>query len=224
MLVDAGYASHIFSSHDNRPTDILVRDEAVDVHDAILHPDVEAEWCPFVMPEHSDDAAADQRITRPDIGDIVHEIGDGFDEILPADDTHELVALHHRHALDVILLHHVDDIGQTGLLGHRADLAGHDLVHLAAGFADIIDSLQAGATHEFEPARTPALRADLVPTQEVPLGHNADQLAGRIHHRQSADVIIDHQPRSFANRRVRRHGDELAGHNLMGSHDTLPLG
>src|SRR5262247_1503787 len=49
---------------------------------------------------------------------------------------------------------------------------------------------------------------------QIGLGDEADQGAVRLHHRQTADLMLQHQLRRLAQRGARPHRDRIAGHHL----------
>src|SRR6185312_4938261 len=73
----------------------------------------------------------------------------------------------------------------------------HDVLDAAPAGADEIRRVLARAGQELQPARALALGADLGTPHEVAIRDDADELAGAVDHRQSADVVIEHQPRSI---------------------------
>src|SRR5436309_13386489 len=79
----------------------------------------------------------------------------------------------------------------------------------------------AGAKQEFEPAATLALRADLAASNEIALRDDADQLAGRIDHRKSADMKLQHGFRRPQYGGVGRDRHDGTCHDLMGAHATF---
>src|SRR5438105_3238470 len=53
---------------------------------------------------------------------------------------------------------------------------------------------------------------------EIAFGDNANQLPGRVDHRKSADVMLQHGFCRVQNRGLRSNGDDGPGHDLMSAH------
>jgi hypothetical protein len=152
------------------------------------------------------------------VGHVAAEVGDSAQKIGAGDDADDAIAVDDGQALDVALLHQPDDLVQRRVFARRIRIGGHDLADLTALFMDEFAGGLAGSEQNLEPARAPSLGADFGAPQEIAFGHDADQLAGRIHHRQPADVIAKHGGGSLGDRGFGPDRDDLAGHDLMGTH------
>ena len=128
--------------------------------------------------------------------DRVQQVGAGHD-------ADELVSADDRQALDLVALHHLHDVGERRVLGDRMRLTRHDLVDPAAAGADVLGCKPAGTDQELEPARPPALGADLAPAKEISLADDTDQMSPGIDHRQPADPVVEHQPGGLDDRSAR---------------------
>ena len=120
--------------------------------DAVADDDVEAERAPVLVFDGLDDAAANVVVICGRIGNFAGEACDRLQQIGARYDADDLVAAHHRQALDVVGLHRVDDLLQRRILGDGEGIAGHHVGDLAAVLLDVIGRGFAGAKQESEPA------------------------------------------------------------------------
>jgi len=63
------------------------------------------------------------------------------------------------------------------------------------------------------------LRAQFAAPQKIAFGHDSDQLAFLVEDRQTADAVLEHQPRSFKDRFVRVDANHFWRHHVFDSHD-----
>jgi hypothetical protein len=66
------------------------------------------------------------------------------------------------------------------------------------------------------------LRTDLAPAEKVSLGHYTDQLACRVHYRQTADPVLQHQSRGVEDRFFSIYGDHVPRHDIFDLHNHWP--
>src|ERR1700730_17401593 len=88
-------------------------------------------------------------------------------------------------------------------------------------FVNEIGCLFARSENKFQKSAALALGADFAAANEIALRDDTDEFTGRIDHRKPADMLLEHVICSFDNRRLRRDGDDGAGHDLMGAHGDL---
>ena len=67
-----------------------------------------------------------------------------------------------------------------------------------------------------------ALGTDFTAAKEIALRDDADQFAGRVDHRKTADMPLQHGVRSFDDRGLRTDDDDRPGHDLMRAHVAAP--
>ena len=113
-------------------------------------------------------------------------------DILIGDQAHEVsLAVHHRKFLDLVVQKHLRSVGQVGAV--RRDEAvpgGHHLRN----------------------------RTQHVPLEtQIPVRDDTDQLAIRIHNRNSADLVLLHQIQRVAHRILLRDGHRVVDHAVLGT-------
>jgi hypothetical protein len=82
---------------------------------------------------------------------------------------------------------------------------------------------RSGPHEELQPFRPLAAGADFAAAKEIALRDDADELARIIHDRQAADMGAQHDVGGILDLDVRRHGDDVPGHDVVGAHERPPL-
>jgi hypothetical protein len=218
MVMYLDDAFDVLGGDDSGLTSLFVDEDAAEVSDPIADNDIEAERTPILLHHRMEDAVADVVVIGRRIGHMPAKGSDGLKHIGARDDADDRFAAHHRQALHAFRLHQVDDVGQWHILRHGEWFRRHDLRYLAAMLGDKIPGRGAWPKDGAEPATSPALSADLTSAEEVALGNDADELAGRIDDRQPAHVVSQHDVGGLENCRFRCDGDDRLGHDLVSAH------
>jgi hypothetical protein len=218
MVVHFFHASDIFRSDNGNLPRVLIGNDAVQMDDTAAHHDVQAKWTPIVLLQAIDDAAANVVVVSGRIGDVAGEARDRLQQVGARNDADERLASHNRQALDIVLFHRSHDFLERSILGDRDRFPGHNFGYVAAIFVHEIDCFCPGAENEFEPPAALAPSADLAPAKEIALRYDADNLACRINHWESADMLLQHLVRRFEHGRLGCHRKDCPGHDLMGTH------
>src|SRR5262249_52219173 len=93
---------------------------------------------------------------------------------------------------DLMALHQPHDLLQRRISGHSLNVLAHDLANFAPARVDIFGRESTGTNEKLDPARPFALCPGLGSTQEIAFGHDADQRAAGIHHRETAEPALEH--------------------------------
>lgn len=142
------------------------------------------------------------------------------DEIGAAHDPHNALVADNGHALDLMRGEKLADLGNIGVLGHAHDRGRHDIARrsmpVQAGNKLRAERFAFGQ-HRKPPVapRQPVL--GVVP-QQVAFANHADNRAGLVHHRDSADAVLQQQFGDFAHGRIRAHGDNCGRHYVKCVH------
>src|SRR5262249_24135117 len=104
-------------------------------------------------------------------------------EVCPAHDADQLAAFNYEQAFDAVALHQVNRLRDRGSRRDGHKLRCHELLDLAASRLNVFVGEAAGTNQKLDPAWPSAFRSEFAATQEIPLGHNPDELAFGIHDR-----------------------------------------
>ena len=108
---------------------------------------------------------------------------------------------------DIMALHQMDDLIQLSIFLDHNRIACHHLFHFQSMRMHIVMGRLTRPQKGSEPTRSFALRANLATAQKISFAHDAHKFAFVIDHRQSADVVFQHQMDRMTNGRFRR--DEM---------------
>src|SRR5262249_6334605 len=125
--------------------------------------------------------------------EVARDAPQRMEEIGAADDTDELAILHDRQPLHAMTLHHVYDVLKRRVGSDGFGGGCHDLRALLPGCLPVPRSQTAGAEQEFQPARPLTLSPELATPQKIAFCHDSDELTVIVDHRQSADLVLQHQ-------------------------------
>jgi hypothetical protein len=133
-------------------------------------------------------------------------------------DADHRVALDHRKPLDVLPLHQPHRFFERGVVGDRHDVSSHYLLDLASMRLRIFRRKLARGDEEFDPSGATPLGSDLGATQEIALGDDPDKPAA-VHHREAAQIVLQHQLRRLPHRIAGRDRNHPARHHLGHFHN-----
>ena len=107
-------------------------------------------------------------------------------------------------------------------MGDAEHVLGHHVADMAAVGVGEVGGLPRRGGEQPQPPRPMTLGAEFVAAQQVALGDDAGEIAGLVHHAQAGDAPGQHQLDGFLHRRVRRDGDDVAGHDVGDDHRGRP--
>jgi hypothetical protein len=154
---------------------------------------------------------------------LAGQVRQRMEQIGAADDPDQRSAAHDRDALDSVLLHDGDDLGEFGVFRDGPDVGRHHFVYSAGVRLYVVLGEHSRPEKEFDPARALALGAGLGAAQKITFSDDARHSPVLVDHRQAADPMLQHQPQRFEDRGVRRDGDHVPGHYVPGFHRRPPL-
>src|SRR5664280_1860122 len=133
-------------------------------------------------------------------------------QVASADHPDHLVAVHDRHALDLLLEHQPGDLASVGLRRYGEHVPRHDL---ADGHRDVGVGRLAAAD--------PVSRVVLgLQPHDIGLGDDTDQPAGVVDNRGRTDLIVDQHPTGLLDADRRPYSDHWRRHDAFGLHDVPP--
>ena len=162
----------------------------------------------------SDPVVIGSRATRG----FVDRHGERPHEVCPTDDSDELAVAHNRNALDPVRLQQKCNIGDGGRFGDGKDVAGHDVLHLAAMRLDVVSGELVRRRHHVEPPCSAALRSRFGAMQQITLADHADYLVALIDDRDRADATLGQQSRDCRHSRIRVDRNHFTGHDVDSAH------
>src|SRR5258708_39371162 len=186
--------------------------------DAVAHDDAQAKRAPVLLLKSVDDSVANVVVVGGRVGNLPGETRYCLQQIGARHDADDFIVADHRQSLDFVPLHQLNDLFERGVFGDGEQLRRHDFGDLAAVFVNEIACLLTGAENESQKSTASALGSDFAAANEVALGDNADQFAGRIDYGEPADVLLKHGICGFDDCGLRGNGDDGSGHDLMGAH------
>src|SRR5665213_684139 len=152
------------------------------------------------------------------VWNIARQAGDGLQQVGSRHDADDLIASHHRQTLDTMSLHQKNDLVERRLLRHRDRIWRHDLSDPAASFMYEVGCDAARSDEKCQPPTTVTLSADFDAAYEVALRHDTHQGARFVDHRESADMILQHDVCGMGDGCISRDRKDPVGHDLVGAH------
>ena len=139
---------HILGGDAQRRALLLIEDDAIQIDDPVLDGDRDTvAWDPGGSRQFGEDALADLLVTRRGGRFCCERAGEAAQQVGTAEDADRGVAIEHRHPLDAVAFHQLDDFLERCVRGHADRVAGHDLADLAPMGSNIFLREPAG-THQ----------------------------------------------------------------------------
>src|SRR5690606_37359865 len=147
--------------------------------------------------------------------------GKGLNEICSADQADQLAVAGHGNAPDLVRLEEGNDLGDRRIFRYRNHRLRHDVCRAPRVRTHVVDAAAMAGEHPCPPRSLEALGSDLVPAQQVALGHDTDHLAV-FDYRNAADAAVAEQLGELPYRCVRSDGHHGSRHYIFRSHASLP--
>ena len=149
--------------------------------------------------------------------------GKSMKQVGPANDSHEELATHNGHPLDLMLLHQVHDLFNRSILGHRDRVSRHDFHNFAAVGVCVFIREPARSNKKFKPSRSQTLRSGFDASKKIAFGDHAYKVALLVNHWQPADPVLEHDLRGLHNRGIDFDRDNRRRHYFFSLHSAPPI-